>query len=94
MPIATVTDDSEYRIQTKNNLLSKQPYVLSVTKYSTVYTALRNFEDIRKQLNQEYFPVISDEGFDQIVMDIFLNYPLLLYVHRFEEFVYAHWEKY
>ena len=77
MPIASVRDDREYMIQT-NNLLSKQPDVLSVTKYSTVYTALRNFEDIRKQLNQEYFPVISDEGVDQIVMDIFFSYPLLL----------------
>ena len=76
MPIASVRDDREYMIQT-NNLLSKQPDVLSVTKYSTVYTALRNFEDIRKQLNQEYFPVISD-GVDQIVMDIFFSYPLLL----------------
>ena len=64
--------------------------MLSVTKYSSAYTALRNFEDIRKQLNQEYFPVISDEGVNQIVMDIFLSYPLLLYVHRFEEVVYAH----
>ena len=68
--------------------------MLSVTKYSTVYTALRNYQDIRKQVNQEYFPVILDEEVDQIVMDIFLSYPFLLYVHRFEEFVYAHWEKY
>ena len=68
--------------------------MLSVTKYSTVYVALRNFEAIRKQLNEEYFPVISDEGIFKIMVDIFLSYLVLLYVHRIEEFVYAHWEKY
>ena len=48
----------------------------SVTEYSTVYSALRNFEDVRKQLSQECFPVVSDEGVHQIVMDIFLSHPL------------------
>ena len=47
----------------------------SVTSYSTVYSALRNFEDMRKQLGQEYFPVVADEGVYQVIMDIVLSHP-------------------
>ena len=47
----------------------------SVTNYSTVYSALRNFKDMRKQLGQQSFPVISDEGVYQVIMDIVLSHP-------------------
>ena len=33
-----------------------------VTNYSTVYSVLRNFEYLRKQLSQQSFPAISDES--------------------------------
>ena len=46
-----------------------------VTQFSTVCYALRNVEDIRKQLSQEYFPVVTDEGMFQIAMDILLSHP-------------------
>ena len=47
----------------------------SVTKYSTVYSTLRNSEDMRKQIGQKSFPVISDEGVHQVIMDIVLSHP-------------------
>ena len=47
----------------------------SVTNYSTVYSALTNFEDMRKQLSQQSFPVISNEGVYQLIMDIVLSHP-------------------
>ena len=43
-----------------------------VTNCSTVYSALRNFEDMRKQLGEQSFPVISDKGVYQVIMDIIL----------------------
>ena len=46
----------------------------SVTNYITVYSALRNFEDMRKQLGQQNFPVISEEGVYQVIMDMVLSY--------------------
>ena len=68
--------------------------MLSVTKYSTVYAALRNFEDIRKQVNQQYFPVISDEDVDQIVMDIFFEVTHYYFMPIGLKNLYVHWEKY
>ena len=47
----------------------------SVTSYSAVYSASRNFEDMGKQLGQEYFPVVADEGVYQVIMDIVLSHP-------------------
>ena len=47
----------------------------SVTNYSTVYSALTNFEDMRKQLGQQSFPVISNEGVYQVIMVIVLSHP-------------------
>ena len=47
----------------------------SVANYSTVYSTLRKFEDMRKQLGQQSFPVISDEGMYQVIMDIVLSHP-------------------
>ena len=46
----------------------------SVTNYSTVYSAVRNLEDMRKQLRQQSFPVISGEGVYQVIMDIVLSH--------------------
>ena len=46
----------------------------SVANYSTTYSTLRNFEDMRKQLGQHSFPVISDEGMYQVIMDIVLSH--------------------
>ena len=47
----------------------------SVINYSTVYSALRHFKDMRKQLGQQSFPVISDEGVYQVIMDLVLSHP-------------------
>ena len=47
----------------------------SVTNYSTVYSALQSFEDMKKQLSQQIFPVIPDEGVCQVIMDIVLSHP-------------------
>ena len=33
-----------------------------VTEFSTVYTAMSNFNDILDQLDQKYFPLFCDEG--------------------------------
>ena len=46
----------------------------SVTNYNTVYSAVRNLEDMRKQLRQQSFPVISGEGVYQVIMDIVLSH--------------------
>ena len=46
-----------------------------VTDCSTVYSALRNFEDVRKQLGEQSFTVISDKGVYQVIMDIILSHP-------------------
>ena len=46
----------------------------SVTNYSTVYSAVRNLEDMIKQLRQQSFPVISGEGIYQVIMDIVLSH--------------------
>ena len=40
-----------------------------------MYSALRNFEDMRKKLGQEHFPVVADEGVYQVIMDIVLSHP-------------------
>ena len=47
----------------------------SVTNYCTVYSALRHFEDMTKQLGQQGFSVIPDEGAYQGIMDINLSHP-------------------
>ena len=47
----------------------------SVTNYSTVYSALRKFKDMRKQLGQQSFSVISDKDVYQVIMDIVLSHP-------------------
>ena len=47
----------------------------SATNYSTMYFALRNFKDMRKQLGQQSFPAISDEVVYQVIMDIVLSHP-------------------
>ena len=47
----------------------------SVTNYSNVYSALRNFENMRQQLGQQSFPVMSDEGVYQVIMNIVLSLP-------------------
>ena len=47
----------------------------SVTNYSTVYSTLRNFEDMTKQLGQQSFPVISDKCVYRVIMDIVLSQP-------------------
>ena len=46
----------------------------SVTNYSTVYSAVRNLEDMRKQLRKQSFPVISGEGVYQVIMEIVLSH--------------------
>ena len=46
-----------------------------VTDYSTVYTAMKNFNNIVEQLQQSILPVYCDEGVFRIVLDIFLNRP-------------------
>lgn len=46
-----------------------------VTDYSTVYTALRNFQNVREQLTQPVLPIICDEGVFHIVVDIALSNP-------------------
>ena len=48
----------------------------SETKHSTAYSTLRNFEDMRKQLGQQSFPVISGEVVHQVIMEIALSHPL------------------
>ena len=49
------------------------PYPL--TEYTTVYTALKNFQDIRRQLNQSHLLITSDEGVYRIAWEIMLMRP-------------------
>ena len=44
-----------------------------VTKYSTMYTAMKNFVSLNVQLKQKTLPVFNDEGVFRIILDIFLN---------------------
>ena len=37
--------------------------------------SMRNFENIRMQTNQEYFPVVADDGVFQFMVDIVLSHP-------------------
>ena len=46
-----------------------------VTDYSTVYTALKNLNNVLFQLEQEALPAFCDEGVYRIVVDIMLNKP-------------------
>ena len=47
-----------------------------VTDYATVYTALKNFQNVRGRLNnQPVFPVFCDEGVFHNVADIVLSSP-------------------
>lgn len=46
-----------------------------VTDYSTVFTALKNFVNIREQLQQPILPVFSDEGVFHTVVDICMTNP-------------------
>lgn len=41
-----------------------------VTQYDTVYTALKNFQSVRRQLNQESLAVPCDEGVYHIAREI------------------------
>ena len=49
-----------------------------VTEYSSVYTAMNNFKNILKQLNQKYFPLFCDQGVYRIARETQL--------HREDEF--------
>ena len=49
------------------------PY--SVTEYTTVYTAFKNFQEIRRQLNQSHLPITCDEGVYRIAREIMLMRP-------------------
>ena len=44
-----------------------------VTKYSTMYTAMKNFVSLNVQLKQKALPVFCDQGVFRIILDIFLN---------------------
>ena len=46
-----------------------------VTEYQTVYTALKNFQDILKQLDQTHLPVACDEGVYHIARSITMESP-------------------
>lgn len=46
-----------------------------VTSYGTVFTALKNFDDVRVQLSQPVMPVFCDEGVFHTVADIVLHMP-------------------
>ena len=46
-----------------------------VTEYSTVYTALKNFQDIGRQLEQTHLPVTCDEGVYHIAREITMDRP-------------------
>ena len=46
-----------------------------VTEYSTVYTAMRNFVCLARQLDQTILPIFCDEGVFRIVLEIFLACP-------------------
>ena len=46
-----------------------------VTEYSTVYTAMKNFQNIQSQLDQSHMPIFCDEGVYHIARDIQLQHP-------------------
>ena len=46
-----------------------------ITKYETVYTALRNFQNVLSQLTQTHLPVTCDEGVYHIAREIIMNDP-------------------
>ena len=46
-----------------------------MTEYATVYTALKNFQDILSQLEQSQLPVACDEGVYHIAREIIMNNP-------------------
>ena len=46
-----------------------------VTEYTTVYTALKNFHEIQRQLNQSHLPITGDEGVYRIAQEIMLMRP-------------------
>ncbi len=46
-----------------------------VTKYGTVFTALKNFQDIVSRLEQSHLPVTCDEGVYHIALEIIMNKP-------------------
>ena len=46
-----------------------------VTEYTTVYTALKNFQEIRRQLHQSHLPITCDEGVYRIAREIMLMRP-------------------
>lgn len=41
-----------------------------VTDFATVYTAMRNVNDLLRQLNQKHFPLFCDEGVYRIARHI------------------------
>ena len=46
-----------------------------VTDYKTVYSALKNFQSILSQLEQDHMPVTCDEGVYHIAREIILDHP-------------------
>ena len=46
-----------------------------VTEYETVYSALKNFQDILEQLDQKFLPVTCDEGVYHIIREITMSRP-------------------
>lgn len=46
-----------------------------VTEYATVYTALKNFQDILSQLDQSHLPITCDEGVYHIAREIIMHNP-------------------
>ena len=46
-----------------------------VTDFATFYTAMSNFINILKQLDQNVLPLFCDEGFYLIIADIYLKCP-------------------
>ena len=46
-----------------------------VTEYTTVRTALKKFQEIRRQLNQSHLPITCDEGVYRIAREIMLMRP-------------------
>ena len=47
----------------------------AVTDYKTVYTAMKNFQNLLGQLKQKRFPITCDEGVYRIARDIQLLHP-------------------
>ena len=46
-----------------------------VTDYSTVYTEMKNFQNILSQLQQSHLAITADEGVDHIAHEIQLQHP-------------------